>query len=103
MACWTHHCNGHSTRIGQDEFDLVESVLPLPQLHGIGPAIAAVAKAVHEDDRGRVPAQGRNHHRKSPRSHRGFGIGEIGGVALDAGDGVTAATAEMSRSKICNQ
>lgn len=73
-------------------------MLPLPHLHGLGPAIAAVSKAVDEDDRGRVPAQGRNHQRSSPRSHRGVGVGEIGGVALDAGDG--AAAAEMSRSKI---
>lgn len=78
-------------------------MLPLPQLHGIGPAMTAIAQSVDEDDRGRVSAQRRKHQRSSPRSHLfAVGIGEIGGVALDVGDGAAAAAAAalLSRNEV---
>lgn len=50
----TYTCDGNLRSMRQDELDLIELGPAAPVLDGICPPVAGVAKAVYEDDGGRV-------------------------------------------------
>jgi len=47
----------------QDELDLIQALPPAPVLHGAGPTMPGVAKAMDEDNGGRVLRCGREDQR----------------------------------------
>lgn len=91
----------------QDKLDLVELVLALPVLHGVGPAVARIAQAVDEDDGRRVSARGRKHHGRGAANRRHYG-GRCGwGWRMrkreDSADGWDAETTEQEQCDNRNQ
>lgn len=51
--------------MGQDELDLIKALAAAPVIDGGCPAMAGVAKAVDEDDGGRVPGHSRDKERRT--------------------------------------
>lgn len=49
----------------QDELDLIKALAATPLLNGRSPAMASVAKAVDEDDSGRVPGHSWDEERRT--------------------------------------
>lgn len=60
--------------MGQNELDLVKTLAAAPLLDGRSPAMAGVAKAVDEDDGGRVPGYSREEKRRTTRKASHFGV-----------------------------